>query len=592
MPCNPGKESMKFTFDLFYGDQSPSKDFVGWVPKWWYRSVGLPIEKSVLPTGDEWLLAGWFLSDENPSEIISQFRSTGIETLFRADGQFILAIYSKSNDCLEIYRDRTGILPVVYTKRENTIGISTWIENVINFTKTKPSVSQELLQQYPVYRLTFVPDTPIQGIKTLSGRYSLRITGTRIETIEHPMTITTGSRYPSLEEASGDLGENLSRSVKQRLRYCKNLGAWLSGGNDSSLLVALARKYYEGPIKTVFVTFEDYPRNYGGYASGVSKQFQTEHLEVIVSPRHYLNLWAETIHSIEAPLNHPGTIGQLAAFKQLSGTVDSMLAGEGADSVFGGPYWAFMILLSYTANILPGGFRKWLSEISKKIEENSFLSKSIVKSLKALSTPLREYMLYGHTIGDEDMVDRVFGAGTWKRTITDRQSSIGMDPLNDLIFFLMLDWFPATIGANIRLGFEHELIFLFPFFDYELMQNSLRLPVRLRYHYTTKKAALKVYARNFFDREFVYKPKEGFGVPLGIWFTKPEFKPFLYLPLEERSLKRGWWKEEKLRKVIEIHQSGGGNDKTAESIPWITMNLELWTRICVEGDSPDAYKIS
>jgi asparagine synthase (glutamine-hydrolysing) len=124
-----------------------------------------------------------------------------------------------------------------------------------------------------------------------------------------------------------------------------------------------------------------------------------------------------------------------------------------------------------------------------------------------------------------------------------------------------------------------------------LMQNSFRLPAHLRYHYSTKKAALKDYARNFFDRKFIYKPKEGFGVPLGKWFTKPEFEPFLNLPLEERSLRRGWWKEEELRKIIESHRAGEGDDNTAESIPWITINLELWARVCLENDSPDLYKI-
>ncbi len=582
---------MKFTLDLFYGDESPSKDFVGWIPKWWYRSKGLPLEKGVLTSGDEWLLAGWFLSDEKPSEIISRFRSTGIETLFKADGQFILVLYSKSNDCLEVFRDWTGILPLVYAQGNNTIGISTWIENVIDFVRAKPSVSPALLHQYPVYRLTFVPDTPVQGIQTLSGRYSLRIRGPRIEAVEHPMTVSRGNRYRSLGEASRELGENLSRSVRQRLTVCKNLGALLSGGNDSSLLVALARKHYGGSIKTIFVTFEDYPRNYSEDAGRVSKQFGTEHFEMIVSPGHYVNLWAESIQSIEAPLRHPGTIGQLAAFKQLTGEVDSILAGEGADSVFGGPFWAFMILLSYLAKVLPGGPRKLLNEMSKKIGGKTFLSKAIVKSLEAVSTPLKEYMLHELTIGDEKTVDHVFGPGTWGRTIDDRQGSIGKEPLTDSIFFLMLNLVPTTVAANVRLGFEHKLISHFPFLDYELMQNSFRLPAHLRYHYRTKKAALKDYARNFFDRKFIYKPKEGFGVPLGKWFTKPEFEPFLNLPLEERSLRRGWWKEKELRKIIESHRAGEGDDHTAESIPWITVNLELWARVCLENDSPDLYKM-
>jgi asparagine synthase (glutamine-hydrolysing) len=582
---------MRFTFDLFHGDESPSKDFVGWVPEWWYRSVGLPLQKGVFPSGDEWLLAGWFLSDENPWEIISRFRSTGIETLFKADGQFILVLYSKSDDFLEIFRDWTGIFPLVYAQGKDTIGISTCIENVVNFAKAKPSVSPALLHQYPVYRITFVPDTSIHGIKTLCGRHSLRITGTHIETVEHPLPVSAGPRYQSLEEAACDLGENLSRSVKQRLRHCKNLGAWLSGGNDSSLLVGLARGHYEGPIKTVFVTFEDYSRNYSEDARRVSKQFETEHLEVVVSPNEYLNHWAETIQSIESPLRSPGVIGQVVAFKALSGKVDSILDGEGADSVFGGPYWPFTILLSNTANIIPSGLRKLFNEISKKMKGKTFLSKSIIKSLKALGTPLREYVLSALTIGDEDTVNSVFREETWKQTIHNLQRSIGRDPLGEVIFFLMLNFVRTNVEAIIRLGFKREIIPLFPYLAHELIQSSLRLPVHLRYHYTTKKAALKVYARNFFDREFIHKPKEGLGAPLGKWFTRPEFEPFLNLPLEERSLKRGWWEEKELRKIIESHRAGSGDDHTAESIPWITVNLELWARVCLENDSPDLYKI-
>jgi asparagine synthase (glutamine-hydrolysing) len=115
--------------------------------------------------------------------------------------------------------------------------------------------------------------------------------------------------------------------------------------------------------------------------------------------------------------------------------------------------------------------------------------------------------------------------------------------------------------------------------------------MHLRYYYSTKKAALKRYAEKYFEKSFIHKPKEGFGVPLGQWFVKPEFAPMLGLPLEERSLRRGWWKEKDLRQIMELHKSGKGTDKSAESIPWITTNLELWARICLEGDSPDQYKV-
>ena len=155
----------------------------------------------------------------------------------------------------------------------------------------------------------------------------------------------------------------------------------------------------------------------------------------------------------------------------------------------------------------------------------------------------------------------------------------------------MLDWNPATVTAEVLLGFHYGVVFLFPFLDYELIKNSSRLPIYLRYYYKTKKAVLKRYAQNFFDKKFIYKPKEGLGVPLGMWFSRPESEPFLNLPLEERSLKRGWWKEKEVKPIIDLHRQGNGSDESAESIPWILINLELWMRICVEGDSLDLYKI-
>jgi asparagine synthase (glutamine-hydrolysing) len=127
--------------------------------------------------------------------------------------------------------------------------------------------------------------------------------------------------------------------------------------------------------------------------------------------------------------------------------------------------------------------------------------------------------------------------------------------------------------------------------DYALLKDSMRLPTRIRYNLRTKKASLKKFAERFFDNDFIYKPKEGFGVPLGKWCSRAEFAPYLKLPLEERSLRRGWWNAEALKEIINTHKNGGGTDESAESIPWITINLELWARICLEGDSPGNYTI-
>jgi asparagine synthase (glutamine-hydrolysing) len=551
----------------------------------------LPIETGSLPNGDQWLLAGWILSEKPLEELLLSYKSTGIESLYKADGEFVLILYSQADDQIEILRDRTGIIPIAYAKGPKGIALSTWIDNVFDYTGLMKFHSEALLQQYPVYRLALVPDSPFNGVKYLSGRCSLIVSGHQIFEKESPLPVPSGPGYRRMEHACTDLGECLSSAVKKRVQNKGNIGAWLSGGNDSSLMVALIRTHYSGPVRTFFVTFEDYERNYEEYALTVARKYETDHSNFKIGLKEYLNNWAETIAMTQTPVNHPGSIGQTAALQQASGFVDVMLAGEGADSVFGGPYWAPMVLLSFLGRFLPKTVRDTVRILAGTMHDKPHMLKVLKKLLTSLGTPLKEYVLVGHAFGDEKTTDSVFSTGTWRHAIDTCAGNIHEHPLDDLILFLMLDWFPATIGFDMRRGFHYGLTFRYPFFDYELLRKSLQLPLWLRYNYKTKKAPLKRYALNYFDHDFVYKPKEGLGVPLGKWLSRPEFATFLHLPLEERSLKRGWWSEKVLRPIIEFHKSGFGNDESAETIPWIVMNLELWARICLEGDSPDLYKI-
>jgi asparagine synthase (glutamine-hydrolysing) len=515
----------------------------------------------------------------------------GVERLFEADGQFILAVSKERGCSVELFRDRNGILPLVYARRGQVIAVSMWNQDALDLVGLSASPSRTLLEHWPLFRLTFPPSTPLDEVHCLSSRNSLRIEADRILQQEHQLFPPPQKPFESLASASSGLGDHLSRSVEKRAKGLENLGIWLSGGNDSSLLVALTREFYADKIKSVFVTFENYGRDYRALASYVANRYETDHTEIEVSCREYLNHWAETIGAIEAPINHPGVIGQQVALRTLKG-VRFMLDGQGADTVFGGPFWAPLLFLSWMGRVLPNTARRVILGCSRKIQENGLLSKSSAKALRALGTDLNEYFHSESSFTDEFSTDEVFGPGTYRKTLRSCQNITAEDPIRDMFFYHVLDWnVPDGITPEMRLGFRHSVIFLYPFLDYALLKESLRLPSWIRYYFRTKKASLKKYAERFFDHDFIYKPKEGFGVPLGKWCTRPEFAPFLGLPLEERSLRRGWWNERAVKEIMQLHRSGGGTDESAESLPWITVNLELWARICIEGDSPEQYRI-
>lgn len=578
-------------FTFYKGDEVPPGDFVQWLSDCWYSSSELPVSEGGFSNGDRWLFFGWTLQKETAQELIERYRKIGTEALFQADGEFISVFYSSEQNTVEICRDRLGILPIAYAQGPKGTALSIRKENVFDLAGIGKSPSRTFLIQYPVYRVATLPESPFYGVRYLSGRCSLILKDGQIKENIKDLPPLPSTKYSSMQEASSDLGECLSCAVKNRLVDGRRLGAWLSGGNDSSLIVALMREHTSKPITTVFVSFDDYQRNYGKYARDVAEQYGTDHVDCVISLREYLNHWAQTVSLIQSPINHPGSVGQTAALRRVSGAIDVMFAGEGADSIYGGPFWAPMVLLSYISKFLPASLRGRALQWSHQIKNRSYFSKALSKGLKALGIPLNQYVLVGHAFGDEELVDHVFGKGVWENAIRTCAGSIHEQPLVDLMFFLLMDWFPATIAVDVCRAFHYGINLKYPFFDFELLKRSLRLPVWLRYYLLTKKAPLKKYSLKYFDRSFVHKPKEGLGVPLGKWFAQPDFEPFLSLPLEERSLRRGWWSEKAVKEIMEYHKSGKGNDESAEVIPWITMNLELWARICMEGDSPDLYKI-
>ena len=582
---------MRFTYDLFSGKGPPAQDFLEWVPGWWYFSDGVPVKQGDIPGLGKWLLFGWLFSGNDPSTLIKTFLGTGDpEKLYQADGQFILAIAPHQTQRVEVFRDRVGLFPIAYSQGGQGIALSAWPDRAGIFAGNDNHASRTALDHWILYRKTFAPHTPFTSVQSLSSEHSLVVENGQISQSSHPMYLPEGKKFRNISAASRELGEVLSGAVARRVDGARRMGVLLSGGTDSSLVVALIRKSFSGNLRTVFVTFDDNPRDYGRYAEGVARRFGTEHVVLKLSPRDYIQRWADTIEILKTPVPMPCHIGVSHALHYLSGKVDLMIDGDGADTVFGSSIWPQMLLLSAAGGVLPGKARDVFIRLLSAIPSGGPVSKVIAMALTALGTPIDRYPHVNAAMLGKNESNRVFREGAWNDAVNFRRSLVKGSFFDGFFSYLMLHGIPEDIATSVRLGLSQQIHFTYPFLDYHMLQASLRLPNRLRYHYRVRKAPLKRYATDYFSKEFVYKPKEGFGVPLSKWFTAKEFEPFLKLPLEARSLKRGWWNEGAVKQVILSHMSGHGTDGSAETIPWITANIELWARICLDGDSPGAYR--
>ena len=235
------------------------------------------------------------------SELIEAFLVDGPEVLHRADGQF-LAATAASDGTVSLCRDRTGVLPLTYASGPRGLAVSAWPLSAMQLAGVARNVEGAPdLRQIPLYRVIIDTTTLDPGVMRLPSKCAIRVKAGSVEFDELRMPAPQTQPFKTLAEASDILGGRLSEAVRKRLAGSRCPAAWLSGGNDSSLVVALAREHHQGSLKTVFVTFEDYNHSYGALAREVAARFGTDHTECTLDARESANLWAKTIHAVQGP---------------------------------------------------------------------------------------------------------------------------------------------------------------------------------------------------------------------------------------------------------------------------------------------------
>ena len=494
-----------FTFDLLKsvaGSQA-TNDFRHWAGSWYYRHRGISVLPSESQLGFQWLLAGTMVGPCHPAAVVESFlERRDVAILHDAGGEFWLVIRDPRRDSIEIYRDRTGVLPLVYARTDLGLLLSVSLQTVLDALGPPASPNPAIFDVWPLFRKMFAPDAPYVGIRALSGEDALRVEGDRASVIPVPMPSPPPERYRTMASAAESLGRALSDAVKRRVTRPGRLGALLSGGTDSSLVVALTREHFSGPLRTLFVTFDDNPRDYGPVAKEVARRFNTDHEVVRISPERFADEWPHTVKRLASPVPMPCHVGFGIAMRHVAGSVDTMIDGDGADTVFGSSLWPQGLALAALGSVIPGPVRRRLGDWSLRFGSSS-AQRLVSAGLQALGTPLGRYPHVWAAMTDEATHRRVFARGSWTAGIERRRSFTTGGRFGDRLFsYLMLHGIPEDIATVVRLGMDEGMLFTYPFLDYQVLRASQRLPFRLRYHYRHRKLPLRTFARKVLQPRF------------------------------------------------------------------------------------------
>lgn len=520
-----------------------------------------------------------FRSDSDTEVLLHLYEEKGEEMLADVNGEFAFGIWDSSCRRLMLARDRLGVKPLLYTM----IGDRLLFASELRALLQHPEVRREINLQALVYYVTFnyIPDpyTILKSIVKLEpANYLIAELSTNstlaVRKCEYWDCRADPQPHPhSDEETIAELRELLEDALRIRLMSDVPLGAFLSGGVDSSLVVALMAEL-QTKVRTFSIGYEDVPLyDERKYARIVANRYATEHEEIVLTAKEAQKLLGEVLNKIDEPFGDSSLVPSYLVAHAARKHVTVALSGDGGDEMFGGyskykgEVWAQIL------SGLPG--KSLLRAVARHLPESrgSFIlnrvrmAKRFVRGLD--SDPPRRHFNWMRLFDTETIVQLLTGdvLGEIENEQLDEREPAGLefirylfcqadgyDPTNkalytDIHFELPYDMFHKVDTASMLNSLEVRS----PFLDYRLTERTLRIPGRAKVGLLDGKRILKQAYKDMLPREVTHRPKTGFGVPIGEWF-RSDLKPMLLEVLSEKRLrKHGVFRPETVHRLMDLH---------------------------------------
>ncbi len=537
----------------------------------------------------ELLARGHHLSTHTDTEVIVHlYEEMGRDCVHRLRGMFAFALYDERRRKVLIARDRLGEKPLHYAFDGERLLFGSEIKSILAVAPELAQVDRPALRQYAQFGYIPDPLTAFRDIKKLPPGHLLELEDGKLSVNQYWDLPAYGTHSPaSEEECLEQLEQRLGEAVKMRLIADVPLGAFLSGGADSSTIVALMARFSSGPVKTFSIGFRQKDFDETPYARLVAQKFGTEHHELILEP-DVVSSVDFLSHSLEEPFGDASALPTYYVSCLARQHVTVALSGDAGDEIFAG-YDRYRVCLQDRAfPWIPEGvrrvYRDHLHPLVPRRTPGRSLSYSIAlpwqeRYLEDISfQPLQRQMaifsddFMAPAAGEDDPFD-VF------RGYLERAPA--KDPLSRLLYLDSKTYLPADILTKVdRMSMLTSLEARAPMVDHVFLEWATGLTAEWKMRGGDQKYIFRKLAERLgVPRETLYRPKQGFALPLVHW-TRHELKDLiLAVLLEPRSLQRGYVNAGAVRQLLDEHFRGRRNH--AGRI-WRLLMFELWHRNYLE----------
>jgi asparagine synthase (glutamine-hydrolysing) len=532
-----------------------------------------------------------FKTGSDTEAIIHLYEEYDVDCLKLLRGMFAFAIWDEVKSRLFLARDRVGKKPLIYTVANNSIIFASELKAIIKDNSIKKEINFDALDQYMSFQFVPAPYTIFKGINKLPpASYLLCEKGNIIVKRYWELDFNNKIIMSEDEYAEGILKE-LEEAVKLRMISDVPLGALLSGGIDSSAVVAIMARLSDKPIKTFSIGFEEEEYSEIKYARIVAERFKTEHHEFIVKP-NIIEILPELAWYYDEPFADKSAVPSYYVAKEAGRHLKVVLNGDGGDEAFAG--YSRYDFGNNIASLLPSNIKRQLTrQIIKnylKISDRSKLTSKMIKKIALNLFPVsrsiifpeffsgrEKYNLYNHNIRDAlnnsilNKIDELLeGAEDIKEPI---DSMINIDFNHYLSGDLLVKMDIASMANSLEARS--------PFLDHKLLEFSMSIPCSFKIKNGARKYILKRALSDILPDGILNRNKMGFSIPL-IYWLRNELKGFAYQTiLNDSDGIKLFFNLAYVKQLLDEHTSGKKNHALRI---WSLIVFEMWYRRFMKGN--------
>jgi asparagine synthase (glutamine-hydrolysing) len=529
--------------------------------------------------------------------IVHLYEELGEDCVRELRGMFAFALWDATRRRLFIARDRLGIKPLYYLEHRGRLIFASEIKAILQHPGVTADLNMEALSHFLSLKYVPAPQTMFAGIHALPPGHAITCDGQKMEVRSYwRLSFARGENYNLPEEECADRLEELLREcVKLHLVSDVPFGAFLSGGVDSSTIVALMSQLLDKPVKTFSVGFDGDGAGFSElpYARLVSKRYETEHHEILVRPCDLTNLAEKVIWHLDQPIADNACVANYMVAELASRHVKMVLTGEGGDELFAGyaryageAMWPWFRHIPAPARSLAMGISKRIPGLRREKLALFALCQADEATRFTNWVPLFNREMRASLLSDQ-----------FKRALPDTSTEAifakhlaatdATHPLHRMLYVDTKLWLPDDLLARgDKTSMASSLEARVPLLDHKLVEFAASLPPHMKLKGLTRKYLLKKVARRWLPAEVVDRKKEGFPMPFSIWFRK-EARGFVRDLLSPATIKRrGFFDAAYIEKLLQQHEAGVADHG---SLLWGLLSVELWHRIFLDS-APTSFR--